>query len=873
MVRRLVILLGLLLVSVPAPERLSAQAGGPLQPPTTGGLPALQQELRMLGHQKRVLMIGAHPDDEDTELLVLLARREGAEAGYLSLTRGEGGQNLIGNELGEALGILRTEELLAARRVDGAQQFFTRAYDFGFSKTLDDTWAHWPSDSVLKDVVRIIRRFRPQVVVSVFSGLARDGHGQHQAAGWAAAEGFRVAGDGARFPELAREEGLEPWTPTKLYRSARFDTAVTSLVVDGGEIEKLSGRTYHQLAMEARSLHRSQDMGVLQEVGPSPVRLALVRTTRGDPGTDHGAGWAAFWSGVDTALHAPPEHLQALADARTAAGRDPVAVGEALRRAQATLATSANTADIAWADYLGHLSAARAIVSWILLDVVAERSRAEAGRSLAIDLIARNAGARATEPLSGRIDLRGAPLFWTAIDGSLGAGAMIRQRQMVRIPADWRPTTPYYLRHARRGDLYDWDVDPSLRGLPVDPPELWAGLVRPASDPARLGTELEFGRVASERIRDQAYGEVRRPVVIVPRVGVKVSPEVAVVRIESQGEARTLWLDVTVEHGAADTTTGTVGLDLPAGWPRVTPVSFTLVGEQGRDRARFRVMVPVGAPAGQFEARGYAVDAAGKRYDLGAFQVEYPHIRARQHTRPAVARIEVLDLTPPSVRRIGYVRGAADQVPEALRAAGLDITLLDLVALTSGDLRPFDAIVIGPRAYEVDSALVRNNGRLLQYARDGGRVVVQYQQQFFFDGRFAPFRLGLLEGSTPTNPLFNGTARITDEHSPVVMLGATPSQSALAPIFRSPNAIGTEDWEGWVQERALYCPRTWSAEFRAPLSMNDPGEAPVLGCLLEASVGRGSWVYTGISFFRELPAGVPGAYRLFFNLLGGRVTP
>ena len=217
----------------------------------------------MLGHQKRVLMIAAHPDDEDSELLVLLTRREGAETGYLSLTRGEGGQNLIGNELGEALGILRTEELLAARRIDGAQQFFTRAYDFGFSKSLDDTWAHWPRDSVLKDVVRIIRRFHPQIVVSVFRGGPLDGHGQHQAAGWAAAEAFRIAGDPTRFPELATEEGLQPWTPTKLYRSARFDPAGRTLVVDGGEVEKLSGKTYHQLAMMSRSLHRSHEYGSL----------------------------------------------------------------------------------------------------------------------------------------------------------------------------------------------------------------------------------------------------------------------------------------------------------------------------------------------------------------------------------------------------------------------------------------------------------------------------------------------------------------------------------------------------------------------------------------------------------------------------------
>jgi LmbE family N-acetylglucosaminyl deacetylase len=205
-----------------------------IEPPSTGGAAALRQELRMLGHYERVLVIGAHPDDEDTELLTVLVRGMGAEAAYLALNRGEGGQNLIGSELGETLGLLRTEELLSARKLDGAQQFFTRAYDFGFSKTLDDTWAHWPRDSILKDVVRIVRRFRPQIIVSIFSGTPRDGHGQHQAARWAPQEAYRVAGDASRFPELQCQEGLAPWTPLRLYRDTWFDTAATTLTLAGG---------------------------------------------------------------------------------------------------------------------------------------------------------------------------------------------------------------------------------------------------------------------------------------------------------------------------------------------------------------------------------------------------------------------------------------------------------------------------------------------------------------------------------------------------------------------------------------------------------------------------------------------------------------
>ena len=221
----------------------------------------------MLGHNRRVLMIGAHPDDEDTELLTILVRGMGAEAAYLSLNRGEGGQNLIGPELGEALGLIRTEELLAARRLDGARQYFTRAYDFGYSKSIDETWQHWPRDTVLKDVVRMVRRFRPQIIVTIFSGTPRDGHGQHQAAGWTAQEAFRIAGDSTRFRELFREEGLVAWAPLKLYRSTRFDSAATTLTLNGGVLDPAVGKSYHQIAMAGRSLHRSQDMGQLQQIG------------------------------------------------------------------------------------------------------------------------------------------------------------------------------------------------------------------------------------------------------------------------------------------------------------------------------------------------------------------------------------------------------------------------------------------------------------------------------------------------------------------------------------------------------------------------------------------------------------------------------
>jgi len=369
--------LGLALLLSPAV--LEAQ----LEPASTGGAVALAHELKMLGHDERVLVIGAHPDDEDTELLTILVRGMGAEVAYLSLNRGEGGQNLIGPELGEALGLLRTSELLSARRLDGARQYFTRAYDFGFSKSLDDTWAHWPRDSVLKDVVRIIRRFQPQVVVSIFSGTPRDGHGQHQAAGWAAQEAFRIAGDSAQLPELMSEEHLAPWSPSKLYLSTRFDSAATSLTMDGGALDAAVGQTYHQIAMQGRSLHRSQDMGQLQGIGPSQVRLRLLVDRTG-----HGGG--GIFAGVDTTL-APVlgaknarDYQQAVASLRAGGGEATLdrAVDALLKAPGAGPDLSA--APLAVIYQLMHLWRATLAQAGLLLDGIAADDRVIAGEQFAV---------------------------------------------------------------------------------------------------------------------------------------------------------------------------------------------------------------------------------------------------------------------------------------------------------------------------------------------------------------------------------------------------------------------------------------------------------------------------------------------------------
>lgn len=858
----------------------------------------------MLGHYKRVLMIGAHPDDEDTELLTILVRGMGSEAGYLSLNRGEGGQNLIGPELGEALGLLRTEELLAARRLDGARQYFTRAYDFGYSKSIEETWQHWPRDSVLKDVVRIVRRFRPQIIVSIFSGTTRDGHGQHQAAGWSAQEAFRVAGDSTRFGELFREEGLLPWTPLKLYRSTRFDTTATTLTLNGGILDPAVGKSYHQIAMAGRSLHRSQDMGQLQRIGPSRVRLALVEDRT--PG-----GGAGLFAGIDTAIAAMPlgerrgsgsaELIRATApppelDRYTARIDSVLAARGNLPRQKSLLARAAHdlervvsappqaskgqrgvyyTRGIELEDQLGHLNAAAWHLGRVVFDVVVDDDRVVPGQVLRWTLSSWNAS---DQPRIA--DMRAAqciPLSECHGPDQEQSPQTIPPGQVGSVSVDYQvleqpPSTPYFLVLPRAGDLYRWPDEPGHTGVTSNLPfgEPFESPTFVGSVEVNAGESDSLGAARSEeavfRFNDQALGEVRRPVMVVPRVDVKLDPSTELWPLRSSAPHR---FTVTLTHGSRDSTSGTVSLQLPRGWPPVAPRQFHFTRENERGAFVFDVRPPARLAPGSGEIRAVARDSEGATYDVGMYSVDYPHIRPRSYLRLAAAGLRIAPLALPRLTRVGYVRGAADQVPEALQGVGLPVTLLSPVALERGNLARYDAIIVGPRAYETDSALVVNNRRLLEYARGGGLVIVQYQQHQFFNGRFAPYPLKVggqplrldesPSGRVPRAPVSHD--RVADENAPVRIL--TPAH----PAVRLPNRLSHADWQGWGQERGLYFARSWHRRYRPILETHDPGEPPLAGGLLIATVGKGTYVYTGLSFFRQLPAGVTGAFRLFANLL------
>lgn len=813
---------------------LSIGAAGPgvgqFAPPGTGGVAALAGILEQLGTNKRVLMIGAHPDDEATQLLVLLSRGLGAQAAYLSLTRGEGGQNLIGPELGPGLGIIRTEELLAARELDGARQYFTRAYDFGFSKSADESFRFWPRDSLLKDVVDVIRRFRPQIIVSVFAGTPADGHGQHQVAGLLARQAFDLLRDST-------------WGPVKFYRSAWGDSAATTLALPVGTLDPVIGQSYYQLAMASRSRHRSQDMGQLQRPGPSSARLALVAARAG------GAG--SLFAGVDTALHGSGmDRYAALIDSARAALNPwrPAAVLPYLSRALHVL----GSAD---ADQRVLLERAVAIAAGVAIDGTTDDGIVTQGQRLQVEVTVWNAGDSAVRVDS--LDVR-VPAGWTVdrLDyggATVGPGSVTARRFVVGVARDAERTQPYFLRRplTHGGGLYDWTgVPPDVRGLPFEPPPVEARVrLTIAGEAVTLTREVVY------RYRDQAIGEVRRPLFVTRDFDVAIAPDEVLWPVDGSGKDPRRFT-ITVTNRARGPAAARLAFTVPRGWPPVPAESLGFGREDETRSVTVALAPPLRVAPGAYELRVAAIGGAGRRDEGGLQIIDYPHIRPRAVARGSAAQIRAAEITLPALSRVGYVRGAADRLPEALLAVGVPVELLGPDSLARGDLSRYDAIVIGSRAYETDPALVANNGRLLDYARAGGLLLVQYQQYPFVDGGFTPYPLRI---ARPHD-------RVTDEAAPVTPLD--PGH----PVFRYPNAIGPDDWQGWVQERGLYFAHDWDSTYVPLLETHDPpGGGPDLqGGLLVAPLGRGTYVYTGLSFFRQLPAGVPGAYRLFANLLALR---
>ncbi|MBA3891413.1 MAG: PIG-L family deacetylase, partial [Gemmatimonadaceae bacterium] len=855
------------------------------------GAVALAEGIRGLGVTTRVLMIGAHPDDEDTQLITWLARGQRVETAYLSLTRGDGGQNIIGNELGDALGLIRTEELLAARRVDGGRQYFTRAYDFGFSKNAEETFGHWDRELLLRDVVSVVRAFRPHIIVSVFSGTPADGHGHHQVAGMLAREAFDLAGDTVRLPARATND-IGRWEPLKFYRGQRFRPDGATLRMNVGAYNPLHGRSYAEIAGESRSQHRSQAFGALQPRGVrwGYVRLEASRIEDVAAGAEEATlfdgiapGWSRFSDvTLPAAARAALDSLSRSASLaeRMLDVRNPGGVTEPLaahvRRARTAVdALSANefsamchrlpvpTCGGALGDLVMSLDvelrrAETALLeaAGVVVEANAARGVAAAGDSLPVVIEVYNRG---NLPVTVKAtSLHGSHMWARQSRGNVLVAPDSMRRDTMYF-ANSVPSAPWWLARPRTGAMFDLGVptrdSAGTGGARV--PQLTLGEDHVFSSAAVAELEVAGVQVRAPvqpivfKYADPSKGEIRRPVAIVPAVTLLFENQVEYLPANRPVERR---VRVAVQSASDRERIVSVALKLPLGL-RADSASRT-VTLQSRGEASVYFAVRGSMPAGSAEISAEAT-SEGLRYRTGFVPIEYEHIAPQQLYRPATKALSVVDVRLPPGLRVAYIPGVGDNVPPMLTQLGVPVTVVGTDQVAVFDFSRFTTVVVGPRAYETSDALVAANPRLLDFARRGGTVVVQYGQYEMMRPGMMPYPVTI---ARPHD-------RVTIEDAPVRILD--PS----APVLRTPNAITTADFDAWIQERGLYMPRTFDAAYVPVLEVNDPGEPPNHGAILVAPVGRGTYVYTSLSFFRQLPAGVPGAARLFVNLLGAGTPP
>ncbi|HET6150682.1 MAG TPA: PIG-L family deacetylase [Polyangia bacterium] len=858
----------------------AARAAGPPPQPSAA---QIQLALAKLGVAGSVLYVAAHPDDENTSLLAYLANGLHLRAGYLSLTRGDGGQNLIGAEQGPELGLIRTQELLAARRIDGAEQFFTRARDFGYSKSPEETLRVWGREAVLSDLVSVIRRFRPDVIVSRFSPEPSDTHGHHTASAMLAVEAFRAAADPRFHPEELTGE-ITTWQARRLLWN-RFTMTGTlrgspnppatrsgeasspSLArssirpgddlsafdsLDAGGYNPLLGVSYGEMAAESRSMHKSQGFGVARNRGPvveyfKTLIEAGAPAGRGSPfrGIDFSL---ARWSGTG-ALRAAVERAQTQFDPT-----HPEAAIPALAAVDAELD---GLPDASWrARKRREVQDLMLACAGFFADASAADFRVAPGDELEITATAVN---RSVAPLALREVRFPAGAGTIAVARALAAPAggaaapPLEWKRTLRIPADAPLTTPYWLASPPSPGLFTV-ADRALIGFPEDPQRLSVDFVLDLA-----GRTLVVPRAIAFKWTDPVAGERYRPLEITPRVSVR--PDAPVLLFpERDRKPRPLIVHLTA--GAASVK-GALHIEAPPGWtvdPPSAPFAFDRKGQEReltfqvrREASVVHDLTPGTLRAVAEVAGGSAGDEASARFARGVVRIEHAHIPIQTWLAPAEVRLVPLALEIAGTR-IGYFSGPGDEVPASLRRVGYDVTLLDEPALRDGaaGLARFDAVVTGVRAFNTSERLRAAHPILMSYVEAGGTLVVQYNT----NSRLAP-----LTAPIGPYPFDIGRDRVTDETSAVSLAAGAP------PVLTTPNRIGARDFEGWIQERGLYFAEKWDARYQAPLAMNDPGEEPLAGSLLWARHGKGTYVYTGLAFFRQLPAGVPGAYRLFANLL------
>jgi LmbE family N-acetylglucosaminyl deacetylase len=881
--------------------------GVPPAIPQDEGLPGLHLELLRLGTTARLMQVVAHPDDEDGGMLTLEARGHGVDTLLMTLNRGEGGQNKVGSNLSDVLGIVRTEELLAADQYYGVQERFSHVADFGFSKTAAETFEKWGGhDPALADMVRVIRTFRPDVLVARFSGTPRDGHGHHQASSILAKEAFRAAADPKRFPEQIAE-GLLPWQAKKFYignvcgfGANTCPDADWTLKLNTGEKNADLGMSYIQFAMQGLRHQMSQGAANWTvEPGDRFTFYKLVDSVI--PSTlDKNGHEKSFFDGLDTSLPGLASRLGSeeknvpwLRQSLTAiatnvreaqnSGKSSVdgaanALESSLReldsvisRLQRSTVNSAAKSDVLEILATKHQQAETALNLALNVSLTAEVSPRDSksstlpkeadalttvspGQEFTVAVTFHNGAKQALAVNDIALEV---PAGWETIGAKtrqqmVGTGQNLHADFRLRVPKDAAYTRPYWHRDNPETESLNHVDNPKYATLPFPPPALRARVKYSVASGGSVRATNGITAVVETSFLDDSGKPRRRPLAIVPAFSVMLEPGTQVISTHN-GPQSTVRVGVTSNLDRESH--GELALELPAGWrsePSQIPANFSHRGEKHdfefniipanlqQSRATIRAVLTT---EGETFSEGYTLVT---REDLGSFY----------YYQPARQKISIVDVHVPHDLKVGYIMGAGDDIPTVLKQIGMNVTLIPADKLPTEDLSQYGTIVLGIRAYDTQKSVTENNKRLLDFVFAGGTLVVQYNSGVgdFNSGKFTPY------------PAELSRARVTVEEAPVEILASQDS------IFHDPNQITASDFDGWVQERGLYFMDQWDNHFKPLLACHDPGEDQQKGGLLRAQYGKGTYIYTGYAFFRQLPAGVPGAVRLFVNILSAKGT-
>jgi len=793
---------------------------------------AILHELQIFRQMGSVLYIAAHPDDENTELLAYLARGRNYRTAYLSLTRGDGGQNVLGPDLDEKLGVARTQELLAARRIDGAQQFFSRAVDFGFSKNYQETLNVWNKQEVLSDMVRVIREFRPDVLITRFSPSPGGTHGHHTTSALLAVEAFKLAGDAKAFPE----QGLAPWQPKRiLWNVSTFqkDKVAGSdvLTIDAGGKDLVSGETFHDIAAAGRAMHKTQ--GFDNFTFPNSNGKQSFQLLDGAPATTD------IMDGVDTTWKRVPggAEIESFADQIIAKfdTKDPAASVPALLKLRSQLSALPAKDSI--------IKEKQLLLDRILQECLGLKVETTVAHSDIVpgEQVKLHTSASIHAKIPDNINVRWMAVRYPQLKKEISKGVVLQLNEtssldsVVTLPTATPLTEPYWLRFEGTPGMFHVD-DPQLIGTAENGPPF------AIEDIFEIGGQTLVVHDEPVHVMTDSWGNpVRRRVDVIPPVSLRFLSDVVVM---TPGSSRSVEVEITASriHSA-----GTLTLEAPPDW-KVKPAkqSFDLASAGQHARFIFTITAPTRCETSKITA---SAEIHGARYCNQRQEINYAHIPRQLLQPPAVVKAVCLDL---SIRgkTVGYLPGAGDSLAENLQQMGYAVKVLDDANLTSKDLPGLDAIVIGVRAFNVRNNMAAAMPTLLSYVENGGTIITQYNRpDKLKTEKLAPYDLQISRD------------RVTDEKATMTFLA--PNN----PVLNTPNKITSADFDGWVQERGLYFPEKWDDHFVPILACNDPGETPLKGALLVAQYGKGHYIYTGLGFFRQLPAGVPGAYRLFANMV------